>query len=1202
MPPALRIVVELSRLHDTFTPGASLGYRRNLGDGVSMDATFSWDEALFSDLLALRRAPPPAEAMRRVGARLRDWLLALGWLRDEDRAHQALREGARVRVELVSSAPELYALPWELCAFGASGLGIGEVDGIDAVLRWPLVRSPRPKPTERRLLFAWAGEVPAEAQRAALEAHWRGPKEERPQISLSALREALATAAALRRPFTHLHLLAHGERVGEGGALALADGPADAGALQALLAPYADSLELVVLSSCVSGAQEAQSALGSPGLAAHRGGAGGGLRAVLASRFPLSARGSVVLTGALYEALLGSSPEAAVSAARGALRQAGLGADALGLQLLLAPVEDAPARNTVHNLPFGRNSDFVGRDGELQTLATLLAEPGAPVSIHGGPGTGKTQLALEYCHQHLRDYEAVLWVDAHGEDITLAFAGLAEDPLRLGLPSEKPAAERAALVRKVLEDPQPRLLIFENVERPEAVWPHLPRSGETRALLTTRRSDVEGVRPLALDLLPREAAMKLLIGDRALDDAERAAADAACAELGDLALAVAVAARVMRQRRPSELLTRLRADTAALLERAGVDARFGRAPGLPALYDQSFELLDPAVPEDQAARVQLEIAAFYAPLSIPPALLHAAASQLVKELDDWTADDGLQRLCDIGLAQRDQQGGLVVHRLTRIWAARRGGDPAREAALQGLIQRCRATAPEPRSIRELAPLRAHLERVSADLAGSEHPDRFIVPIRLAQLLHILGDAAGSRRVCEAALTLQPPPHWEGILRQQAGAVLHELGLFDEAVESLLRAAELLRVVHGTDRDPEIAAVQHELGEICIARGQYAEAQRFFGEVVSILMEVRGDPDHPEVATARIGLGEAQTMAGDYAGARQTLELALASLRRTHADRDHPALAAVNTALGRVQLMTGDARGARDSFGEALRIRRALCGDAPHPDVAGALHALGCALLSGGQLAEARSSLSESLAMWQAIYKDQPHHAVAGALFELARAERAAGELGSARARVEQALATWEIVFEGRLNPSVAAGLLELGGLQLASGDAAAARATLERSLEAWITLLGTDRHPYPAAALFELGRTLRALGDLEGARAALERCHALRLPIFGSRHPDLLSGLHLLARVLQQMERLDEAKARLDEADAIADSLFGQAPHGYRISLLDARGGLLLDLGDRAGARAAFAAIVPMARALYGPGSEQERVATEAVEAIDGMG
>lgn len=1202
MPPTQRILVELSRLEPSFTPGGPIPYRRNLGDGVSLDAALCWDEALFLDLLALRRAPPSAEAMRRVGERLRAWLIALGWLRDEDRAQNALREGARVRLELVFGAPELYALPWELCAFGPSGLGIGEIDGVDVVARWPQVRAPRPGLAERRLLFAHAGAVPDAAHREALVAAWPAALDERAGLTLPALGEALAAAAAVRRPFTHLHLLAHGAPGGDGFTLALADGPVDAAELQALLAPYAGSLELVVLSACVSGAQDAHSALGSLALAAHRGGADGGLRAVLSSRFPLSARGSVVLTSALYAALLALPPEGAVSAARAALRRAELGADALSLQLLLAPPEERPKRSTVHNLPFPRNTDFVGREDELNALRAMLTGPGEPASIHGPPGAGKTQLALEFCHASLGEYEAILWVDADGEDITLSVAALAEDPLRLGIPAERPAAERAALVRKALETDAPRLIVFENVEHPAATWPHLPRSGACRALITTRRADIEGVRPLPVDVLPRAAAMKLLLGDRSLDEAERAAADAACAELGDLALALSVAARVMRQRKPSDLLKRLRADAAALLERAAPDARFGRSGDLSTLYDQSLELLDPAVPEDAAARVLLGIAAFYAPVRIPAALLFSAARRIVKELDDWTADDGLQRLCDLGLAQRDQQGGIVLHRLTGSWAERHAGDAAREAALQALIEQCQATSPEAMSVRDLAPSRPHLERACASLGRSTHPERFFVPVRLAQLLHVLGDAAGARRVAEAALALSPPPRWEGVLRQQLGAVLHELGAFDEARSQLTRALELLRAVHGDDRHPETATALHELGEICVARGQYADALTYFRDAAELLVAARGGEDHPEVAAARIGQGEAQTMAGDYAGARATLEGALATLRRLYGDGDHPALAAANNALGRVKLMIGDPVGAQASFGAALRVYRALYGDAPHPNVAGVLNALGCAYLSGGDIPSARARLSESLALWERIYGTREHHAVAAALFELGRADRSAGDFVSARARVEEALRIWELAFQGQQNASVAAALLELGGLQLLSGDAGAARGTLVRSLQAWVALLGTDAHPYPAAALLELGRAQRALGELEAAVASLERSHAVRLAIFGPQHPDVVAGLQLLARALHQLGRVDEASRRLDEAEAIADALYGDRPHSHRLSLLDARGAILLDQGDRAGSRAAFLAILAMAEQLYGPGSQAERLARDAVAHIDGMG
>ena len=76
----------------------------------------------------------------------------------------------------------------------------------------------------------------------------------------------------------------------------------DAGRVQQMIAPHDWALRLVVLAACNSGADgEPGNHLGSIAQMIHR----AGLRAVVASRFPLSTAGSSRFCGALFAALAG---------------------------------------------------------------------------------------------------------------------------------------------------------------------------------------------------------------------------------------------------------------------------------------------------------------------------------------------------------------------------------------------------------------------------------------------------------------------------------------------------------------------------------------------------------------------------------------------------------------------------------------------------------------------------------------------------------------------------------------------------------------------------------------------------------------------------------------------------------------------------------------------------------------------------------
>ncbi|MCK6521647.1 hypothetical protein L6R49_09435, partial [Myxococcota bacterium] len=302
MSSSLRIRLQLSRLvHGEDPYAARLGaqvYRRAFEDGRVADAGLTWDEALLQDLAACQRPRPDAEAQGRVGQRLRQLLVELGFAEDE----AVIRRGEPVELILAFAAAELYALPWELVRVEPSGLCLADLPGVSLVWRWPGVTpAPRAAGLRPRLLFAWSaagGRVPVEEQRALWSAGYGGAIVELPDAGLSAL-SALLVEAAAQAPFTHVVILAHGGAQAGVQGLRLDDGFADGAALQRALGPHAPSLDVIVLLSCDAAADPTPGGvLMSPAMALHRGGEAGGVRAVIGPRTPLSVLGARALSAA----------------------------------------------------------------------------------------------------------------------------------------------------------------------------------------------------------------------------------------------------------------------------------------------------------------------------------------------------------------------------------------------------------------------------------------------------------------------------------------------------------------------------------------------------------------------------------------------------------------------------------------------------------------------------------------------------------------------------------------------------------------------------------------------------------------------------------------------------------------------------------------------------------------------------------------
>jgi tetratricopeptide (TPR) repeat protein len=90
-------------------------------------------------------------------------------------------------------------------------------------------------------------------------------------------------------------------------------------------------------------------------------------------------------------------------------------------------------------LPDYRPSDFVGRDEYLRQLRqNLIAEPGAFL-LHGGPGTGKSMLALRFAWDAQKDFDAVVYQTCGARELDVITTELADRlPIEAkGLPLEE---------------------------------------------------------------------------------------------------------------------------------------------------------------------------------------------------------------------------------------------------------------------------------------------------------------------------------------------------------------------------------------------------------------------------------------------------------------------------------------------------------------------------------------------------------------------------------------------------------------------------------------------------------------------------------------------------------------------------------------------------------------------------------------------
>lgn len=250
-----------------------------------------------------------------------------------------------------------------------------------------------------------------------------------------------------------------------------------------------------------------------------------------------------------------------------------------------------PARRTNVEVP---HTSFVGREGEIQELRALVAEPGL-VTVVGPGGTGKTRLVSEFALADAESYAGGVWLvelaTIEDPDQVVRTAGAA-----VGLKAPTPATIGAELERRGRS-----VLVIDNCEHVlDAVVDLLDdvvRAAPRITVLCTSREALAlaGERVLQLSGLAARGHGTQLYLDRVADAARAETdldlVDRLCVALDGLPLAIELAASQARSAPLAEILDAILSGQEALRRRGGED----RQRSLDAVLEWSLSRLVPGV-------------------------------------------------------------------------------------------------------------------------------------------------------------------------------------------------------------------------------------------------------------------------------------------------------------------------------------------------------------------------------------------------------------------------------------------------------------------------------------------------------------------------------------------------------------------------------------------------------------------------------
>ena len=269
------------------------------------------------------------------------------------------------------------------------------------------------------------------------------------------------------------------------------------------------------------------------------------------------------------------------------------------------------------------------------------------------------------------------------------------------------------------------------------------------------------------------------------------------------------------------------------------------------------------------------------------------------------------------------------------------------------------------------------------------------------------DIDGALEAIETAQTYaaegtEPGSYRRAALASTHGAVLLELGRFDEALEILERALTLNAEALGTSH-PGYAAVLQNIGGAHTTRGDLLEGRKYFEESLAVMAALLGE-DSTQLADSHYNLGVVNFDLRELDASEAAFNRAREMYVRERGP-EHPWVATTHEELGRIELERDRPDLAREHLETAMRIKLGVLG-ANHPELLPTLSGL-------GRIALATGRAEEGLELYQQMYEltretfGPDSDRTASAATRVSTAALATGDFDRAREEAERAVAIFE---------------------------------------------------------------------------------------------------------------------------------------------------------------------------------------------------
>ncbi|MET7696620.1 FxSxx-COOH system tetratricopeptide repeat protein [Streptomyces sp. NPDC005485] len=797
-----------------------------------------------------------------------------------------------------------------------------------------------------------------------------------------------------------------------------------------------------------------------------------------------------------------------------------------------------------------RNNTFTGRNIILDRVREQF-DSGAssvapqPLALFGLGGVGKTQVAIEYVHRFMADYDLVWWTSAEHEDDVVA--SLAELGARIGAPGgdDMTMASQEAVQMLARGLPTKRwLLIFDNADDPSWLSRYFPQGGGHILITSRNQAWVQGGSALPIDVFLREESVEHLT--RRASGLSLEEADKVANAVGDLPLAVEqTAAWLAETATPiADYLQQLADQTTDVL---ALNQPSDYSHSVAATWNISIARLKERSP---ASVRLLQLCAFLAPEPISSQLLYS--KEMIDALKPY--DASLQESLLLGrvireigrfaLAKVDQvSNSIQVHRLVQAVIRAQLTEEEQQQArhvVHTVLAGARPDGDEPIDDPEtwsrFSVIWPHLTASDARNCFDAATRRLLID--RVRYLWKRGDFPGAQRRTEELLV-----HWKELLgeddvqylylRCQLASVLRSQGRYVEAREIDTELLDRQRRVLGPSH-PHTYVTTSNLAADLAALGEYRSAVGLAREAHDGFSQIFHE-SHRRTLSAANNLALALRMVGRYGEAR-ALDQETLDRRMEVLGPDHPYTLASAERLGRDLREVGRYSESVALLSRTYDAHKRLLGKG-FPGTLRCAKSLAVSLRRAGQFEDARRLTTATRSQYRAQYPKPTPDSLACDL-NLAADLFAADEREAAREVAQDALAEY-VKVPGEAHPYTQAALNNLGIFHWGCGDIEQAEEVFSQVLPRMQEILG-DQHPHTLFSGVNYANVLADQGRLAEAGVLEEKAVTTLRTVLGPHHPETLAVVTNYALTLAAVGREDEAHHVREEALTELRMLLGE--------------------------------------------------------------